>query len=462
MKKLILSAAVLLGLSASAQNMVQTPLTSNRFLLNPALAGVSNDLSIFGGYRNAYVGLEGNPENTVLAGDFAICKNFGGGVIFNSESIGVFNNYNLNLAGSYQLRIAKDGYLSVGAQGGAFFNAIDFTSLNIEDGSDVALTTQQQNGASWNLGLGAYLKYGQFELGISSPQVLNNGYTFDNENLTVNQISTVNAFASYTHAVNEKWAIEPIVSFDYFNKSPFLVNANLLAKNYKGYWFGYGYATNNFHSVMLGYQLLEDIHLNYAFSFGGNGIMQGTSGTHELGIAFKIPDFKNRGNKAELDSLLGLSDSLTNQIKMLKEEKKVLEEQLAEANKKDEEIKELKEQIVAKDKEIAALKSKLKNNEGSGASTGEQSSDPTKGINGETLQKGKFYLVVESFKTERRAKNAVIEWKERGIDVFYVKNNKGTWYFVTTAKYDNMKAAQKGLAGMRKSLIKDAWIYQHK
>jgi type IX secretion system PorP/SprF family membrane protein len=461
MKKLFLSAAVLLGLSASAQNMVQTPLTSNRFLLNPALAGVSNDLTIFGGYRNAYAGLEGNPENSVLAGDFGICKNFGGGAILSSESIGVFKNYSMNLAGSYQLRVAKDGILSVGAQVGGYVNSIDFTSLNIEDGADVALTTQQQYGTSWNLGLGAYLKLGKFGLGVSSPQVMNTGYVFENENLSVNQISTLNVFANYEHAVNEKWSVEPIVSFDHYNKSPFLINANLLAKHYKGLWLGYGYATNNFHSAMFGYELLEDFHLNYAFSFGGNGIMQGTAGTHELGIAFKIPNIKNRGNKAELDSLLGLSDSLTNQLKMLKEEKKVLEEQLAEANKKDEEIADLKEQIVEKDKEITALKNKLKNNEGTSISD-PGNSDPTKGINGETLQKGKFYLVVESFKTEQRAKNAVVEWKERGIDVFYVKNNKGTWYFITTAKYDNMKAAQKGLAGMRKNLIKDAWIYQHK
>ena len=460
MKKILLGSILLLGGVAQAQNLVQAPLINNTFLINPAVAGNNHDLNIYSGYRNAYTSLEGNPTTTLLAADFKVKNKFGAGVAFGAEQIGIFRNHSLQLSGSYKLQLAQESFLSFGIQGGMFFNSIDMQSLNIESSSDIAITESIQNGTAFNLGMGAHFNWKKLNIGLASGRLLSSGYKFENEDLVVNQMPSFNAFANYDIKVSEQYSLIPVVGVEGLQTSPVLVNANVIVKNVKEYYLGYGYNSNMAHSVMMGFQLKKHLNFNYAYSFGGNGIMQNTNGTHEIGLGFMIKSFKDFGGvdqSAEVDSLLSLTDSLSSKITALEKEVKTLKEELAADKEKNKKIVDLEAQIVEKDKIIKALRDQLKNQ----ATTNKGDADALVIVNGENLEKGSYYLIVESFKTEDRAKNAQVEWKEKGIDVFYVKNEKGTWYYVVTSKYNNKKAAQKGLINMRGSLIKDAWIYQH-
>lgn len=459
MKKLFITLSIAISGVVSAQNLVQAPLVNNNFLLNPAAAGFNHDLNILGGYRNAYTGIEGNPTTSILAGDFKISPKFGAGAIFGAEQIGVFKNHNLQLAGSYQLQLAEESFLNFGLQGGLFFNSIDMQSLNVESMGDQAITESLQNGMAFNLGMGAHFNWKALNLGVASGKLLSSGYKYENDNLVVNQAPDFNAYASYDIKASEDFSVAPIIGVEGVQNSPVIVSANLMVQNTTdGYQFGYGYNTNQAHSVMFGIRLKKHINLNYAYSFGGNGIMQGTGGTHELGVGVLIKSFKDLGNnKAEIDSLIGLTDSLTSKVNKLEKEIESLKAQLKAAEGNQAKIDELKARIAEKDKMIQALRAK-------NAQTQQptESSNTTSDIqNGETLTKGTYYLVVESFKTEARAKKAVSNWKDQGIDLYYVQNEKGTWYYIVTAKYKNKKASQAGLASMRGALIKDAWIYLH-
>lgn len=464
MKKILLGVGVLMSSLLSAQNLVQTPLTNNNFLINPAAAGAHNDLNLFAGFRNAYTGIEGNPQTNLMGADFSINNKFGAGAMVGNESVGVFNNYKISLAGSYKLQISDSAFINFGLNGSVFFNNIDMQALNVEDMGDVAITQSLDNGMAWNFGFGGLFSWKDLNIGAAATRLLGSGFVFDNDNLVVNQIPDFNAFARYDIKFAKKYTISPIVGFDAWQNSPSLINANILVGR-DGYYLGYGYNTNQANSVMAGIRLKEHVNLNYAYSFGGEGIMQGTNGTHEIGLAFTIKSMKDFGNndRTEIDSLLNLVDSLTLKQNNLEKEKKALELQLKSIKAENKaEIEKLKSQIRQKDAEIAKLKAEM-------AKQAEQKSKAPKlseGVeevkNGDQMEKGKYYIVVSSVKKEAKAKAEVADFKKQGKNVFYVKNERGTWYYIVTSKFNDKKVALQETLKAKKEVRKDAWLYEHK
>src|SRR5688572_16909199 len=88
----------------------------NGLLLNPAYAGVNEALDATLLYRKQWIGIEGAPT-TISFGAHAALKNrhLNAGVLFENESVGLYNRTKVLGVYAYRLKIKK-GFLAMGVQ----------------------------------------------------------------------------------------------------------------------------------------------------------------------------------------------------------------------------------------------------------------------------------------------------------------------------------------------------------
>lgn len=69
-----------------------------------------------------------------------------------------------------------------------------------------------------------------------------------------------------------------------------------------------------------------------------------------------------------------------------------------------------------------------------------------------------YYIIIESFKNRKNAKNALIAWHNKGIKVFLFYNKHRKWYYVCAGVYRSYNQAIKAQYELQKDGIPN-WIY---
>ncbi len=113
----ILIQLTVLDLSAQ-QRPVMSTYHFNPIVLNPAIAGRLNQLSISVLNRNQWVNVDGAPVFQSFIAHNAFKQNqIGGGLILTHDKVGVHDDIGLFGAYAYKIRMSR-GVLSLGLQGG--------------------------------------------------------------------------------------------------------------------------------------------------------------------------------------------------------------------------------------------------------------------------------------------------------------------------------------------------------
>jgi|GEM_PF-1966812 len=80
------------------------------------------------------------------------------------------------------------------------------------------------------------------------------------------------------------------------------------------------------------------------------------------------------------------------------------------------------------------------------------------------IQEGKtnlvkeYYIIIESFKKKKNAKNALISWHNKGYKVFLFYNKHRGWYYICAGMYRSYSKAIKAQFELQKDGI-SSWIY---
>src|SRR5690606_19799535 len=118
-KALLFAIFVLAGFSGQAQiDPLYAQYLSNPMLINPAYAGLNNNLNASISFRKQWAGFEGSPTTYNINGHTSLLDNrMGIGLMVVSDKIGINNNTEVH--GTYAYRIDLDQkYLSFGLQAG--------------------------------------------------------------------------------------------------------------------------------------------------------------------------------------------------------------------------------------------------------------------------------------------------------------------------------------------------------
>lgn len=202
---------ILLLLFTSVAHAQQDPLYAqyllNPLVINPAYAGLNNNLNLMAGYRTQWTGLEGNPQTLQVNGHTSILNNkAGAGFLLVQDRLGNTTTTEINASFAYKLKL-HDATFSFGMQAGVQNFKTDYASLTIMHDDDPAFTGE--GGATrFNVGAGAILKSERYLVGLSVPRLLPSTFSNGNQEFELyNQ--HLYLFGAYVFYVNERIRFKP-------------------------------------------------------------------------------------------------------------------------------------------------------------------------------------------------------------------------------------------------------------
>lgn len=475
MKRILVLMIVGLLIVAESKGQ-QIPLYSqyndNPFLYNPARTGEGENTQLYGIYRRQWTDIGGSPETVALTVDGALkSKKIGLGAYLYSDRTDLVERLGGNLAYSYFFNFGEDHRLSLGLSVGLQQLRVNMDQANPNDENDPLLQSNLKSGVTFDGNVGFNYYYKGLKLGFSVPQLLQTKVQDLNSNsaLDYQMARHYLAMASYEISIaNDKLFIEPGAMFRMTNGGSFQVDG--LAKiSYKRLaWLSVAYRYDYAVTVGAGVQIHDRLSLGYATDIAINGLQGYTSGTHEVMIGFK---FGKRDDTGVIEAIQRLEEGQkrnTEQIEQIDERNEGL---LNENKSQKELIEEQKEEIAKLKRELEdklkAFSDSLKKATGKDANLPtdavyEGSSDDLEFILGEP--DNNYFMVVSSLRTEDKAREIALKYKEKGHDVGVVLNKRRSWYYVFLSKPGDFDDGIKELYKLRNSQpdFKDAWIHIYK
>ncbi|NOT74314.1 MAG: type IX secretion system membrane protein PorP/SprF [Cyclobacteriaceae bacterium] len=258
---------------------------NNPFVINPAYAGINNNLTAFASFRNQWAGFDGAPSTISAGAHMSVMQNkLGVGLMFVGDKIGENTNNQISASFAYKLRVNDGTTLSFGMQAGYINYKIDPSQLILQDPTDPAFAAVSQ--AKPNVGVGAILKGDKFLLGLSVPRLVNSTVELGGQNINVYQ-QHYYLMGSYLFFLSESIILKPSILLKAVSGSPLSADANVnFIFNRK---YSVGAYTRNLNSYGLLAQLdfLDKYRLSYAFEIPTNGSVGTRFVTNEIMLSIR-------------------------------------------------------------------------------------------------------------------------------------------------------------------------------
>lgn len=267
---------------------------------NPAYAGLDNSLSITGGLRRQWVGLDGSPASQYATAHMPLYFLGGGvGMGIENETLGAETLTSASLSYSYQ-RVVGKGVLAFGAGLGWVQRSIDGAKLRTPDGNysepgvinheDDLLPLGIETASTPTFNAGIYYQTEKWEGGIGVRHLTAPATPLGQLQLRLNRAYFLTLAAHFE--LNKQFSIHPgmMVQSDAVQTQG---QIGVIVK-YNNNIFGgaalRGYNKNAIDAavILAGFQLSEKISLAYAYDLTLSGLDATSNGSHELVIQYNL------------------------------------------------------------------------------------------------------------------------------------------------------------------------------
>lgn len=264
---------------------------------NPAYAGQSEKLNLYGTYSMQLLGFTNAPKSMYFGADMPfkfLNKKHGVGIGFFNESIGLFKNQRFWAQYSFKLKL-WGGSLGLGIQGGAVSVSFDPAKLYFgeqQDGqgdkNDPAFPSAASNGMGLDLCAGLYYSHPLFYVGFSASHLTSPLVHFGENNEM--QIDPVLYFTGGCNIKTKSplISIQPSVLLKTDMLSTKLdLTARLFYKwEDKDFYGGLSYSPGTSVTVALGAKI-KDISVGYAYEIFTSKI-GAAGGSHDLVVNYSL------------------------------------------------------------------------------------------------------------------------------------------------------------------------------
>ena len=314
-----ITTALLFFVLAHAQ---QAPLFStyffNKFLNNPAFAGIDNEYRVFGFYRSQWTDIPGSPVTGGATAEGSFWKNrIGAGAYVFNDKIGIFNRTNAALTYNQKIKFAKHHQIGIGLQGGFFVNRVNFANTNPVDYSDPNIANLSPQKFTGDLNVGISYQWKTLLVGFSVPNVIQSNAEYAttySSNANYQYVRHYNVFLQYKLALLKgKFNITPTLVMRKAKSSIFQADASLVLDYNNIVFVGAGYRNSFGVTGMAGVNILNMFTVAYAYDYTTQRTLKGQVGsTHEITAGFHIATDYKRKKKDEPKDILGDDQSVEN------------------------------------------------------------------------------------------------------------------------------------------------------
>lgn len=295
--KLIAFVLFIIGFESmySQQDSQFTQYMYNTVNINPAYAGSRGVMSIFGLYRNQWVGLDGAPVTSTASLNTPIGNsNIGLGLSFINDRIGPSDETSISADVSYSIPTSESWKLSFGLKATANLLNVDFTKLNIYNPADPRFQNNVDNKFSPNIGAGIYFHSNKTYIGLSVPNFLETKH-FDESASLNNSASFVAKERMHYYAIaGHVFNLSPSIQFKPAALAKVVQGAPLqldLSGNFlfnEKFTVGAAYRWSAAMSAMVGFQASENWFIGYAYDMETTKLADYNSGSHEIFLRYEL------------------------------------------------------------------------------------------------------------------------------------------------------------------------------
>lgn len=263
----------------------------NPLLVNPGYAGSRGVPSIFGLYRNQWLGIEGAPKTSTLSFHMPFeNKQVGLGLSIHHESIGPQTTNNLMVDFSYSLDFDNGAKLALGLKGSAGLYNFDRNKLRLYDISDTWFNYEKDNVFSPNVGVGAYWYTDTYYFGLSVPNLLSSK-VFSREKTTISTVNSVQHYyilGGYVFDLSDSVKFKPAVLSKIAKGSPLQLDLSANFMFNEKFVLGAAYRWSAAVSAMAGFQINKSWFIGYAYDWETTDLAKYNSGSHEIFLRYEF------------------------------------------------------------------------------------------------------------------------------------------------------------------------------
>jgi len=264
---------------------------TNPFVMNPAYAGINDNINAYITHRSQWTGLAGAPQTSYFTIDGPIpAKNSSLGLKIYSDvtdiisRAGVFANY------AYRIKISDSNNLYLGVACGVFNNKIDFSKAQVPDPDDPFLSQQSQNKTIVSADLGVVYVYKKLTVGFAVPQLLGNRVKYpilsgDNSYYNLNRHYQGSAKYLFNVSKEKEITAYPLFMFRYVKGAPFQYDVNGVIDWKKIGWVGLTYHSNYAVAISGGIRY-HNFCVGYAYDMGISKIKSYTGSSSEFLLGY--------------------------------------------------------------------------------------------------------------------------------------------------------------------------------
>ncbi|MFT4532979.1 MAG: type IX secretion system PorP/SprF family membrane protein [Saprospiraceae bacterium] len=282
----------------SQQQNQYTQFALNKYVFNPAYAGLDFSVSANLMYRNQWDGIDGNPRDINLNAHlpFYLWSGAIGGII-EKQSFGALSQ--TSLSGSYNyVASLQTGLLSFGGRVGISQLSVDGSRIITPEGDYSGIFSHNDPillensdlglGLKWDAGVFFYNK--KIELGVAISHFPQNFITL--ERTSYHQTTHVNSFFQYNFKIFENIDLLQSIllktDFDQIQSdvsSIFRINGNIFGGiNMRGY----NSRSLDAMAIIAGMKLGDHYTISYSYDLGVSGLRRAHEGTHEILINYNL------------------------------------------------------------------------------------------------------------------------------------------------------------------------------
>lgn len=310
---LYLLAALVMLLSPAVAQAQTDPQYSQYYevqsFYNPAAIGLTDNLTIRGGARLQWVGIENAPVSFTGLANMPVKlfgKRIGVGVVMNQESIGLYSTLNLDAQLGYKFK-KFGGEWTVGLGVGIYDQSFKGSEVYIpgddeyHQSSDTAIPTSDIHGTGLDIGAGLYYRHPLFWAGLSCTHLNQPQVSMSTEGASGGSAGGSGMDAKYTFTANRtlyfmaggniaiKNTLFEIVP-SLMVKSDFtFTSAEVTARaRYRKFIsFGVGYRWNDAVIATVSAEV-KNFFIGYSFDYALTAINRASSGSHELFLGYSM------------------------------------------------------------------------------------------------------------------------------------------------------------------------------
>ncbi len=259
-----------------------------QLVFNPAYAGSSTSLRAQVIHRNQFVETDNAPSSQYLLIDAPLSSKWGLGGVIEVKRIGLLKEVTVSANPSYRIKLSKESFLQFGMKVAASRFSSDFSDAFTWESND-AIISSFGSGTVLRLGSGAFYKYKNIYMGLSTPDLLNidpNKVFYDDETEKTSLGSNVVFNAGMEILINEFTTLLPNVMVRYYSNRPLNYYINMGVEFNQTVIVGLSVVNPMAYGLYTRIAINPKIRVGYHYEFGLSPHELSSYHTNEITLAY--------------------------------------------------------------------------------------------------------------------------------------------------------------------------------